>query len=302
MNRWVVYQRERFPLLRHAALVAAFSASAVCFSSLLRGPIAPPSWSSLLVAFVTSLLVFLQLRVLDEFKDRDADRRYRPYRPVPRGLVSLRELGLVAALAAVVQMGLAVWLNPSLVPLLVIIWAYLALMSREFFASAWLRSHPLAYMASHMVILPLTDFYATACDWWVAGLSRPPAGLSMFLAVSFLNGMVVEIGRKTRAPRDEEAGVETYSALWGMTGAIHAWISALIVTGLAAWFAARSVGAATAMAALLALMIATCAAGAVRFLRSPQPGSGRLVEIMSGVWTVAMYLGLGVGPLMMALW
>ena len=91
MTRWVVYQRERFPLAGHGPLVAAFSASAVCFSSLVRGRVARRR-QPLLVAFVTSLLFFLQLRIADEFKDYEEDARYRPYRPVPRGLVTLREL------------------------------------------------------------------------------------------------------------------------------------------------------------------------------------------------------------------
>ncbi len=76
-------------------------------------------------------------------------------------------------------------------------------------------------MASHMLILPLVDLYATACDWRVGGRApAPPDGLAWFLVVSYLNGMVIEIGRKTRAPADEEHGVETYSALWGVRGAV----------------------------------------------------------------------------------
>ena len=37
MNRWWIYQKERFPLLAHGPLIFAFSACAVAFSSLLRG-------------------------------------------------------------------------------------------------------------------------------------------------------------------------------------------------------------------------------------------------------------------------
>ena len=96
MNRWVTYQRERFPLAGHGPLVAAFSASAVCFSSLLRGHLAAPSPLALIAAFLTSLVFFLQLRIADEFKDFAEDARLRPYRPVPRGLVTLRELAWVA--------------------------------------------------------------------------------------------------------------------------------------------------------------------------------------------------------------
>ena len=93
-------------------------------------------------------------------------------------------------------------------------------------------------MTSHMLILPLVDLYATACDWWVAGLRQPPPGLYWFLVVSYLNGLVIEIGRKTRAPADEEHGVETYSALWGTNGAVRAWLLTVLVTAFAAWRAA----------------------------------------------------------------
>jgi 4-hydroxybenzoate polyprenyltransferase len=302
MNRWVIYQRERFPLLSHATLVAAFSASAVCFSSLVRGSIALPSAASTTVAFLTSLLFFLQLRIADEFKDCDADRRYRAYRPVPRGLVTLRELGVVAFAAALVQATLAVWLEPSLLRILLIAWVYLALMSREFFVGGWLKRHPLAYMTSHMVILPLIDLYATACDWRVAELSRPPEGLYWFLIVSYLNGIVVEIGRKTRAPQDEETGVDTYSALWGLHGAARGWLTAIALTGCAAWRAADRIGAARPTAVLLVALMGICLGGAAWLLRSPKPGSGRVVEVMSGVWTVAMYLALGAAPLVVELW
>lgn len=215
LRRWVVYQRERFPLAGHVPLVAAFSASAVCFSSLVRGHVASPRPGALVVAFITSLLFFLQLRIADEFKDFEEDSRFRPCRPVPRGLVSLRELAWVGVLAAAVQLGLALWIAPSIAWLLVFAWVYLALMTREFFVPRWLKAHPVLYMASHMLILPLVDLYATACDWWIAGLRRPPDGLYWFLVVSYLNGIVVEIGRKTRAPIDEEQGVETYRFLDG---------------------------------------------------------------------------------------
>src|SRR5207302_5539728 len=127
-NRWWVYQRERFPILAHGLLIAAFSFSAVCFSSLLRGQTVMPSGATAAVAFGTALLFFLQLRIADEFKDFEEDSRYRPYRPVPRGLVNLRELGVLGLLAALVQLGLALYLQPSLVLLLALVWTYLALM------------------------------------------------------------------------------------------------------------------------------------------------------------------------------
>jgi UbiA prenyltransferase family len=302
LQRWIVYQRERFPLAGHAPLVAAFSGSAVCLSSMLRGRIAVPPVSSLVVAFVTSLLFFLQLRIADEFKDFEEDSRYRPYRPVPRGLVTLPELRNIGIAAACVQLALAVWLEPTLVVMLVATWAYLALMSVEFFVPAWLRAHPIAYMLSHMAIMPLIDLYATACDWRVAGLASPPDGLVWFLIVSFFNGIVVEIGRKIRSTDAEEEGVDTYSVLWGRPRAVATWIGAIVVTALCAFQVARHIELAAPVGALLAVLVMICAAVGGRFLRVPTVRGGKLIELASGIWTLLMYLSLGAVPLAVAVW
>jgi 4-hydroxybenzoate polyprenyltransferase len=296
MKRWIVYQRERFPLAAHAPLVAAFSTSAVCYSVLVRGAGPFPRLSSLVVAFITSLLFFLQLRIADEFKDFEEDSRYRPYRPVPRGLVTLRELALVGIAAAAVQLALGLALEPSIVLLLVIAWIYLALMTREFFAARWLKAHPVVYMTSHMVIVPLVDLYATATDWWAAGARTPPPGLFWFLVVSYLNGLVVEIGRKVRVPIDEERGVETYSALWGTRRAAGVWLAAILMTAAAAYRAAMTIGTARPMLVFLVALVAVCAAAALRVARSHRAGAGKSIEVMSGTWTVLMYLGLGAAP------
>src|SRR6267154_1761648 len=230
-NRWWTYQRERFPIFAHTPIIAAFSLSAVSYSALIRGAHDLPPWQPCVVAFASSFLFFSQLRIADEFKDFEEDSRYRPYRPVPRGLISLRDLGWLWAGCILLQLALALWLAPRLIVLLLLTWLYLGLMSKEFFARRWLKARPITYMVTHMAIMPLVDLYTTSCDWVPAGSVRPPPGLLWFLLVSFFNGMAVEIGRKIRSPQDEETGVETYSFLWGSRNAILAWLSMLACTG-----------------------------------------------------------------------
>lgn len=300
MNRWWIYQQERFPVFAHGPLILAFSLSAMAYSALLRGEreLRP---DAALVAFVTAFLFFLQLRIADEFKDAEDDARWRPYRPVPRGLVTLRELGWVGAGAGAVQLVGSLWLRPLQLLLLLAAWGYLALMSKEFFVRDWLKASPIVYMLSHMVVMPVFDIYATACDWLTAG-AMPPHGLGWFLAVSYLNGIVIEIGRKVRAPEDEEEGVETYSALWGRPRALGAWFVAMVLTALCAWRGALLIDFAAPVALLLALLLAAAAFLAISFARSPLPGRGKRVELFSGVWTLLMYLSLGAVPLLLRYW
>ena len=123
-----------------------------------------------------------------------------------------------------------------------------------------------------------------------------------FLLVSYLNGIVIEIGRKTRVPADEEYGVETYSTLWGTPGAVRVWLGAVVLTAVAAWQASSRIGTDAPTLVLLAALAVTCAIVARRFMRTATPGSGQWIEVMSGVWTILMYVGLGAAPLAIRLW
>lgn len=297
VSKWWVYQRERFPVFAHGLLVIAFSFSAVSFSSLLRGSYEIPALSVLGVAFFSSFFFFLLLRIADEFKDFEEDSRYRPYRPVPRGLITLKELGWLAVLVLLIQFGMAVWLNRWLLIPLLMTWLYLAVMSREFFVATWLKQHPVTYLWSHMLIMPLIDFYATAVDWISADLSLPPDGLFWFLIVSFFNGIVIEIGRKIRAPEDEETGVETYSVLWGKQKAVYAWLAAMIITAVSAATAAQLIDFFSYVFVILFILLSLAVVVAMRFLAKPDTSRAKMIENMSGVWTLMMYLSLGVVPL-----
>jgi len=292
--RWVTYQRERFPLAAHGPLVLAFSFSAVSYSSLLRGAGLPPL-KNIIVAFITAILFFFQLRVADEFKDFEDDSRWRPYRPVPRGLVKLPELAVLAGIGAAIQLALALWLAPGLTPFLLLVWAYMGVMTKEFFVSEWLKARPVVYLVSHMAIMPLIDLYATACDWRAAGAPSPP-GLVWFLFVSFLNGVVIEVGRKLRAPELEEEGVETYTVLWGTKVAPTVWAAAVAATAACALQAARCIHFVVPDAILLAVLVALAVVTAARFTARPETKRAKWFEPVSGLWTLSMYLSLGALP------
>ena len=297
VGRWWVYQRERFPVVAHGVLILAFSSSAVCFSALLGGVREFPHWHAFFAAFVTSFIFFLQLRIADEFKDIEEDTAFRPYRAVPRGLVSLRELGFVFALGALLQLAIALWLHPPLIKVLMVAWVYLALMSREFFAREWLKARPITYLWTHMGIMPLVDLYATATEWMPRGDSVPQ-GLIWFLIVSFFNGVVIEVGRKIRAAEDEEEGVPTYTKLWGRRGAPIVWFTFLVTTAISAGLAGFLIGFGVQTATILTVLLVLALCLTLAFLKNPETRLAKRFELMSGIWTLMMYLTLGLGPML----
>lgn len=289
-NRWWIYQKERFPLLAHGSMVAVFCLSVMLFSSLQQEDI-PDLWR-ITGAIISTLILFFQLRVADEFKDAEIDARYRPHRAVPRGLVRLPELARIARIGAVVQFLIALSIDVGLIPILVLVWAYMGLMTKEFFVAAWLKRTPSIYLFSHMLIMPMIAFYVSAFDW-LCTCRELPAGLPWVLVFSFACGLVLELGRKIKAPTAERVGVETYSALWGPGIATSVWAGAVVVSVLA-WgqAAALVVGAGVYLTLGLAALI-TAAAVAVLIRHSHRALAGFCcVEPASGLVAMALYVGL----------
>ena len=252
---------------------------------------AAPGFASALALTATAVLLlaaFFTLRVADEHKDAATDRVSRPELPVPRGLVTLAELRWTAAPLVLAALALAIAVSPRLLVPIAAAATWLALMTREFFAPEWLRARPLLYLLSHMVIMPLLMLAATAADW-IPGGGGAPAGLWWFLAATYATGLVLEIGRKIRAPADERPGVDTYTSAWGVRRAILAWLAALGLSAGAIAITTRDAGAAVAPIAVI-VMAHLLALPALHFLyRAHRPRAGKAIEIVSGAWTLAAY-------------
>jgi 4-hydroxybenzoate polyprenyltransferase len=295
LQRLWIYQQERFPLPSHSLLVLALTIGVSGFASAGKGW---PPLPRMVGAFLVAMGFFMLLRISDEFKDAADDAAYRPYRPVPRGLVTLRELAGAGVVIVVIQFTLTLFLGWALLPYLLAAWLLMFLMSKEFFVGEWLRARPIPYMLSHMLILPLIDFYLLAAAW--QGHGAPPVAFGWFLLATYTNGIVFEIGRKVRAAEDEETGVETYSVLWGVARACFTWFLAVSIAGsagiLAGWTLGQGVLVGMAITIVLALGWLSAGWVARRMAVEPTTSNSRRIERFSGVWLLAFYLCMGLLP------
>lgn len=293
------YQKERFPLAKTAPLLAMFSAASICVSAeLAERPL--PGWGAFLAGFIVAMMLFFQMRVCDEFKDLEDDRHYRPDRPIPRGLVSLRLiLSLGAASMPIAAFAAWVW-HPPVLWLLALVWLWLAAMTVEFGAPVWLKSRPVIYLLSHMAIMPLIDMFLTGLEWVPGGGAAD--GLWMFLALSFVNGCVLEIGRKLWAPSSEITGVETYSKIWGPTQAAVVWVMCVALS-----FALLvGVGAATGVMWISLILggagAAICWVSAWQYTTAPTQKMEKRMDTIAGLWVFACYAIAGFAPIVSRAW
>jgi len=104
-------------------------------------------------------------------------------------------------------------------------------------------------------------------------------GVPGLVAVSLCAGALMELGRKIRLPQEEEAGVQTYSALWGWRRALAVWAG---VATAAAWASGRS----WPFFALAGLLLAIS-----QMYRRPERKLSTIGAI-SALWVVVLYLAL----------
>lgn len=295
LNRFWVYQSERFPLKKTVPLLLVFSAASICVSAQMADrPL--PEWPAFAAGFVLAMALFFQMRVCDEFKDAEDDRRYRPERPIPRGLVSPREV-LIAGLLTVPLAVWAAWAwHPPVLWCLALVWVWLAAMTAEFGVPAWLKARPILYLLSHMAIMPLIDLMLTSLEWLPAGGAAPQ--LWLFLALSFVNGCVLEIGRKLWAPENEIAGVETYSGLWGPRQATVIWLGCVLASFVLLVGTGVATGTGWASAVLGVMALIPCGLAARSYMRAPTAKAQNRMDAIAGLWVFFCYATAGFLPLL----
>lgn len=283
-------------MLGHGLLVAAFSFSAISYSRICRGAEGFVDVRTFAVGIFTTISLFLLVRIFDEFKDAEDDARFRKELPVPRGLITFRELALTGIVVAIAQILVNLIFFPKMLWIYAVVIGYLSLMGKEFFVTEWLKKHQFWYVTSHMFIIPLIDIYASGLDWLLAGV-KAPQGLFFFFAVSYMNGIVLEVGRKIRAPQQESEGVLTYTSMLGVSRAIGLWFAVLAVTLLLSMAASVFAGYGHVVLAVLGVVFLICALPAVWFWKARTAQLSKMVEYASALWTIAMYLTLGAGPM-----
>lgn len=295
--RFIQYQNERFPIIVHGLLISIFTFSAISYSRICRGAAGFISMKDFLVGIFATVSLFFLVRIFDEFKDREDDARFRSYLPVPRGLISLKELRNVGLVTAALQLIVLIWFQPRMLWLYMIVIGYLLLMGVEFFVPQWLKARQIIYVTSHMFIIPLVDVYSTGLDWGLED-ATPSLGLLFFFAVSYMNGLVLEFGRKIRAPHKEEEGVVSYTGMYGTKGGTMVWLGTLLVTLIISLIASGFAGYGILGYGILIGFFILCAIPAILFLQNHTESRSKMIEYASGLWTAAMYLTLGGVPML----
>jgi 4-hydroxybenzoate polyprenyltransferase len=289
LRRMRTYFREMFPLPAHlvfAALLYFAVAVQAAAANGLRANLASPHTAA---GITTVFLVFLMMRLMDELKDLDIDRRLFPARPVPSGRVLPSDIRRTLAAAMATYLALAATLgNAAWSAFLVLV--YLLLMFRFFFVPELLRRSLVLSLATHAPIVPLVLLHAAVIFCGGVGLAWSAIRWGAMLpAVAMLWAAVEswEVARKIRAA-SEETDYVTYSKMLGPRGAALA----ALALQLGASAVALALGAAYRLGAVHTILViaalAVALVGEGRFILWPAPRHSRLRPFAE--WFIAIFL------------
>ena len=330
IKNFKIYLNERFPLGKNSLFVLIFTLSGYIYAGLLynskiiksilskevnRVPLfwgkeidkVPIIWYKLFPLFIIIFMFFFQLRITDEFKDYEEDLKYRPYRPVQRGIISLKALGKIGIATIIIQIILAHVINPKLIYFMLLVWIYMFLMTKEFFIKNWLTERILIYALSHVVIMIFITLVILKGTGYILeshfletlylSLERYEKnifiGLIPLFALNYLNGIVLEIGRKTRKANEEEYGVQTYSKLWGRKKAVfilcilYAIEYILVLLGLSNMYKEFFMTGTLILTITLVISIYFM----IKFLKKDL--TGKIPENISGIWILISSMNMG---------
>lgn len=231
-RRVLAFLMERFPPVPQLVLMAVLFVAATLMSGILLAPSVGGRLGGIdplaaLAGFIGSLLFIVRLRVYDDVKDAETDRAENPTRPIPRGLVSVRELDLAGVVILVIEGALIASVGSLTFWCWAIAAAWSVLMRVEFFVPAWLERHVATYAISHMVVMGLIygallaiGIDARGGDATPAELLGAPLAIAVMLAATSI-GIGFEWGRKFER-YFEAHGEHAWSLwlLWPSVGAI----------------------------------------------------------------------------------
>ncbi|RME75818.1 MAG: manganese transporter permease [Planctomycetota bacterium] len=294
--RWAQFVRERFPPAAYLPMASLFVAGNGLLAAALHPAAARSLGLRLALAFALALSYFLRLRLFDEIKDLEVDRRLNPDRPLARGLLTLREVGFAIGALTVFELALTATLGRAVLATHTLAVGYSYLMFREFFVGRWLRPHLTTYAVTHTVSSGLLGLSVASV---VTGLGLPRLGPALW-ALALANWAlfnVFEFARKSFAASEERDGADSYTRRFGPRGAVALTGSQLVLAlAVLAWIAPHSAGAVNAVVlAAEGLLAAAVLLVATAFARNPSVKRARRYRAAAGLFIVFFFTVLSIG-------
>lgn len=217
LKRLYVYFKERYPIIPRIG-VGVIVFAEIYFIILLNngvtwGDILPKLGIQEAVGAFTVFAFLMWLRIADDLKDYETDKKLFPERPLPSGRVKIKDVVIICAIVQAIAIALNIIFMNNL-PFFIFLYFYGYLMSKWFFQRAKIQPNlPLA-LITHNPVQAIVNLYIIS--FTVLKYNIQPVSLVNIMALFtlYFPALIWEISRKIRAPKDENE-YTTYSKLFG---------------------------------------------------------------------------------------
>lgn len=213
LKRLHIYFKEMYPIIPRFTL-ALIVFCEIYFIILLNNGITNFNIGIQEVVGGFTIFAFLMwLRIADDFKDYEVDKKLFKARPLPSGKVYKKDLFIICSIVQAIAIGLnIVFMNN--IYFFIFLYFYGFLMSKWFFQRSKIQPSLSLALITHNPVQMIVNLYIISFTCIKYGL--PAFTLTNFLVLwtLYFPALIWEISRKIKAPKDENA-YTTYSKLFG---------------------------------------------------------------------------------------
>ena len=253
LKRLHIYFKERYPIIPRLILGLIVFLE-IYFIVLLNNGITKFNVGIQEIVGAYTVFAFLMwLRIADDLKDYETDKKLFKDRPLPSGRVQKKDVMIIGVIVELVAVILnIIFMNNILFFAILYIYGYL--MSKWFFQKSKIQpSLPLA-LVTHNPVQMFVNLYIISFTCIKYSIQAVSLTTAMALLTLYFPALIWEVSRKIKAPKDEN-DYTTYSKLFGykkstrfvliitivdiITNIILVWnlnkISVLILLALVSW-------------------------------------------------------------------
>ncbi|MBR3613948.1 MAG: UbiA family prenyltransferase [Clostridia bacterium] len=281
-EKWNIYQKERFPVMVYGLYIFCIVFAIFCYANTVFNNMNSINYFFIIPMYIFAFLQFLMVRIVDEFKDYDEDSKYRPYRPVPRGLITLKELKILFLICVFIQIVIVLLFNKQNMLLLFGFWGFFGLFCKDFFIKKFLDKHIVLTVAIDELLVVFLGLYLYSF------IGKINSQVILILLMLYFVSWIVEIARKVRCKEDEEKGVKTYTAVIGIGKTI---LILFILETILMLLQIKNLGI-NYLIWIIPVYVVTNIIN-VLFVKYKNKKYAKLVELFANIYIVIIYLSMG---------
>ena len=213
LKRLYTYYHERYPIFLRLLLGVVVFCEIYFIVLLNQGVTKFNIGIQEIIGGLTVFSFLLWLRVADDIKDYETDKRLFPDRPLPSGRVKIKDIYISCLIIEVIIIALNYFYMPNFA-FCVILYIYGYLMSKWFFQRSKIQpSLPLA-LITHNPVQMIVNLYIISFTVMKYNLNFINLTTIMTLFTLYFPALIWEVSRKIKNPRSEN-DYTTYSKLFG---------------------------------------------------------------------------------------